>query len=177
MIKSITDRIDHSCLSFLLARETVSVSSRRVNARNANSLPSKMSYNHLLASPHPPPLDMPTRCFRYAKHVSRRHRGGSHFATRRWEVARRGERGGVEIGVEITRALTPSLERLANKSSTFLTDVARGDSSEKQPGRREFRRSGPVDRKGSRRGDSWRERTGIVLVDDASRRMRLFPGC
>lgn len=120
--------------SSLLVRKTV-LSSHIDLTRKALFF-SKMSHDFLLASP-----DMPTRCFRCAKHVSRRHNDTS------WpDVGRRGERGGV-IRVEITRrrALTPSLERLANKSSTFLADVARGDSSEKQPGRREFRRKGPVD--------------------------------
>lgn len=44
--------------------------------REARTFLSKMSHDFPLAP------DMPTRCFRCAKHVSRRH-GGAHFAVRR----------------------------------------------------------------------------------------------
>lgn len=123
-----------SSLSFLLLRKTV-LSSHVDLAREARTVLSKMSHDFPLV---PPTCQRAAFAARNTCLADTR----TQFATRR----RRSERGGV-IRVEITRrrALTPSLERLANKSSTFLADVARGDSSEKQPGRREFRRSGPVD--------------------------------
>lgn len=131
------------------------------------TVPSKMSLCETRVSPT------------QRRFAARRSRGRSTKWTR-WNYPRGNN--------ATTRLLPPSLECLANKSSTFLADVTRNvslsDSSEKQPGRRERFdgtefpprwRGGKTPRRFMARTDGnslhWRRRLSVV-----SRRMRLSPG-